>query len=364
MRSLFVMRSAAFLSSAISFGVLSLITGVIHLSPSRKGSIRGSQRELDASQLSSIVPKEALEYNPNECLKDWVSLKGAMILAAVLNPNATPDFTLCPGQLFLLDTIEGEVLKPIDVQRSDSVFRCGADGKQENNCLIVGGYGHFKLVDRVKNAKFMGITFSDARLSSILAVGESSASAEFIDCAWVNHQGEAAILLYNDKDVPITSESKIVNLVEPREKSMSVSCTGCLFSKNNFINSTIVNLAGYISLTDSVFAENNVLGGVIMSKFTSTVSIEDSCFLSNKSILAGTVVVEEGSKVELNQNTFGDGNKIEFGYCEEVFYEKGDSCVGGKRPQCVGLCGYFTSSSGCSVDLGKIDALSELIEQM
>ena len=376
----FLMSRFKFLARAIAFLVVfSFVTGeAINVATSghnvvrRERSIRGSQRQLVSGAPSGapipIPIRPRIEYSPNECLKDWISLKSAMILAAVLNPGLPPEFTLCPGQLFLLDSLESggsSALQPIDVQNSNSVFRCGDDGKLENNCLIVGGYAHFKMIGSVKDVKFQGITFSGARLSSILAAGESDAVVEFVDCAWIDNNGDSAVLIYNEeKGVPITSKTNVVDLVEPRAKSMTVYCSGCLFTKNNMNNSTVVNLSGEFILNDSVFAENNVLGGVIISRFDSTLSIEDSCFLRNKAELAGIVVVDERSTAELNKNTYGDENEIGYGTCEEVFYEIGDSCVGGSNPKCVGLCGFFTASNGCSVNLLKLDALSDLIEDM
>ena len=376
----FLMSRFKFLARAIAFLVVfSFVTGeAINVATSghnvvrRERSIRGSQRQLVSGAPSGapipIPIRPRIEYSPNECLKDWISLKSAMILAAVLNPGSPPEFTLCPGQLFLLDSLESggsSALQPIDVQNSNSVFRCGDDGKLENNCLIVGGYAHFKMIGSVKDVKFQGITFSGARLSSILAAGESDAVVEFVDCAWIDNNGDSAVLIYNEeKGVPITSKTNVVDLVEPRAKSMTVYCSGCLFTKNNMNNSTVVNLSGEFILNDSVFAENNVLGGVIISRFDSTLSIEDSCFLRNKAELAGIVVVDERSTAELNKNTYGDENEIGYGTCEEVFYEIGDSCVGGSNPKCVGLCGFFTASNGCSVNLLKLDALSDLIEDM
>ncbi len=314
-----------------------------------------------------IAPKP-LDYNPDECLKDWTSLKSAMILSAVLTPNLPPEFTLCPGRIFLLDDTSGggaSFLQPIEVQKSNSVFRCGDDGKQENNCLVVGGYAHFKMVGSVQGVSFIGLTFTGARLASILATGESDAEAKFVDCAWVDNKGAAAILVYNEeKGVPISIETNVENLVEPRAQSMTVSCDGCLFSKNNLKNSTVVNLSGEISLQASVFAENEVLGGAIITRFESSLIVENSCFIRNKAKLAGIVVVNERSKVKSNKNTYGYENEIEYGSCKEVFYEVGGSCVGGANPTCVGLCGFFTSSGGCPIALGRIKTLDGLLEEI
>jgi hypothetical protein len=152
-------------------------------------------------------------------------------------------------------------------------------------------------------------------------------------------------------------------LVQPREKSMTVSCIGCIFSRNILANSTVVNLGGVVKFEKSVFIANDVLGGVIMNKFESTLVLDGSCFLKNEMRLAGTVIVEENSTVELNKDTYGEMNAIGYGTCKEVLYEVGDSCVGGANPKCVGLCGYFTADT-CQVDLEQISSIHNLIDDL
>jgi len=307
-----------------------------------------------------------IRFDPDECLSDWTAIKSAIVLSAVLNPGSAHDFTLCSDTVFLLESLTSDQsqLQPIDIKVDNAVFRCGNDGEIDNNCLIVGGYAHFRMIESIKDVSFVGITFSGASLSSILATGEADASVEFVNCAWIGNSGVAAILIYNeDKGVPITASTTIEELVEPRAKSMTVSCIGCVFSRNDLYNSTVVNLGGTAELTKSVFIANKVWGGVIINKFGSNLVMDGSCFFKNDAQLAGTIVVEENSVVELNKDTYGELNTIGHGTCEEVFYEVGDSCIGGANPKCVGLCGYFTADT-CQVDIESISSLSDLIDDL
>eukprot|EP00979_Chaetoceros_neogracilis_P013908 scaffold4160_cov258-Chaetoceros_neogracile.AAC.14 len=307
-----------------------------------------------------------IQFDPDECLADWVSIKAAIVLSAVLNPGSAHDFILCPNTAFLLESLQSDTapLRPIDINVQNAVLRCGSDGSLDNNCLIIGGYAHFRMIESVRDVSFIGLTFSGASLSSILASGEADASVEFVNCAWIDNGGKASILVYNEaKGIPISSSTKMEELVQPREKSMTVSCRGCIFSRNILANSTVVNLGGVVKFEKSVFIANDVLGGVIMNKFESTLVLDGSCFLKNEMRLAGTVIVEENSTVELNKDTYGEMNAIGYGTCKEVLYEVGDSCVGGANPKCVGLCGYFTADT-CQVDLEQISSIHNLIDDL
>ena len=355
---------------AVATAILSFSTTVIYGSSNAShDNLRRKKRERH-DQSRELIPKidetKNLQFNSDECLKEWTALKSAIILSTVLNPGSAHDFTLCPGKVFLLDSMDSDGdLKPIDIKTTNSVFRCGDDGNPENNCLIVGGYAHFKMVGTVKDVTFLGITFSGARLSSILAAGEADAAVQFVNCAWIDNYGYSAILVYNEKEgVPITPETMISDLVEPRKRSMKVECEGCIFSRNNLKNSSITNLSGEVYVNRSVFVDDKTLGGVIISKFESTLFIEDSCFLKNVAQLAGIVVVDERGTVEMNKNTFGDKNQIASGSCDEIWYETEDSCIGGSNPKCVGLCGPFTSTAGCSVNLKKVEAIADIIEDL
>ena len=104
-----------------------------------------------------------------DCLADWTSIKSAIILSSVLSPDDPPDFVLCPDTVILLQIDETTQMEPVDIKIDNAKFKCGENGKQEDKCLIVGGYAHFRLIGNVKGVTFQGITFSGSSMASILA---------------------------------------------------------------------------------------------------------------------------------------------------------------------------------------------------
>lgn len=131
----------------------------------------------------SPLPPKPECFDNTDLLFDFISAK---------EPFTAEDFVLCPNQVYELGVLLGpDNTCCLDGQapfaaRSNSRVLCGADGKLENNCTIVGGQfqvivSFFTFLETTNNAVFQGITFERSAFASLLL--ENDGDIRFIDCA-------------------------------------------------------------------------------------------------------------------------------------------------------------------------------------
>ncbi len=298
---------------------------------------------------SSILPSNKLRSRSttvSECFTDWKFLAVAVRTSHALEEESGT-FYICPNTIM---TVE----RPIEIASDGYEFVCGGGQNTEpgRNCVIRGGWSHFKIVGSVNKIYFRNLSFTDATTASIIAAGEEEASVDFVECVWSSNTGKAAILIYNEaKGVPITDQVSISDLVESREPSMTVRCMKCIFASNQQLeHGTILSMGGSVSFKRSLFVGNLVNVGLISSKFKGSVAISDSCFLLNQALLPGIVRVDYGGLLTANKDTYGFNNTSRFGSCEQIFLEVGESCTDNTNVKCVGICADFTSQD-CQLDL-------------
>ena len=133
------------------------------------------------SSSSCALPSSDFFLGKEDCFKDWEELSLAISVA-----SEGGRFVICPNTTFdlNLDLFRGTVLPAIEVDVSGVILQCGLDGFFDNSCTINGGRYHFLVSKMAKNVVFKGILMQKASHVSILAIGNSFASAMFIDCQW------------------------------------------------------------------------------------------------------------------------------------------------------------------------------------
>lgn len=100
--------------------------------------------------------------------------------------------------------------------RPNVIYQCGLDGSRSNNCTITGGdfavtsfYGVFDgIQETVENSVLQGLTFVGQHLFS--AVLEAAGDITFIDCAFMNQENVAPVLIQWNGEGP--EESTVRNL--------------------------------------------------------------------------------------------------------------------------------------------------------
>lgn len=151
------------------------------------------------------------------------------ILEAQLSDQPTPEaYILCPGTKIQIGTFRNPALDdyaivrgdyPITAIRENVTIQCGIDGKQENNCILHGGFMQVLTIqtiplpedqeeklffDPIDNFEIRGITFTGILENTGPFKGQSVALSQpgknirFKDCLWVDIAVEALISVHRN----------------------------------------------------------------------------------------------------------------------------------------------------------------------
>ncbi len=313
----------------------------------------GRFRSRNIDSIDNVDPLK-LKRMTSECFTEWRYLAVAVMTSHTLQePDEAKQFYICPNSIMNVES-------PIEIPSDGYQFHCGtgtsstsSSSKKNKNCVIRGGWAHFKIVSNVKNIYFHNLSFTESTVASIIAAGEKDSSVDFDNCIWSSNEGKVAILIYNEaKGIPITENVQIQDLPESREPSMNVYFSKCIFAKNRQLEfGTILNFGGKLSLTQTLFAGNVMNEGLISSKYHGILALSDSCYIINRGLLPGIIRVDDGGLLTANKDTYGQDNTSRFGSCNQIFLEVGPSCVGNNGVKCIGICADFTKESSCSIDL-------------
>ena len=255
---------------------------------------------------NSDMPSLSLRPSSNGCFTKWDALSAAVGSASSSGEGET--FIICPNTVMNVDFFSDEEITPIIVGAGGIVIQCGSDGIADNNCLIFGGQSHFSIVESAAQVEFRGLKFVGATGNSINALGNSSASATFYECTFSRGQGTAVIFLYGGSlEYSLDDDSA---LLEKQGEAMSLQIVNCTFSDNDVDMAPVVNVGGTVTVELTVFRSNDGEVGAIIVLASGSLSVSDSCFLSNTATVgAGAILLEVNSTLVVAEGNFGRGNK-------------------------------------------------------
>jgi len=274
------------------------------------------------------------------CFSDWEKL-----LAAVNSAATGETFIICPNTLFDLANYEESVTAVI--RTSNTVIQCGYNGSKEGGCVISGGSDIFNVSGSPTDVKIMGLVMYRSTGVAVNAGGGPNASIAFIDCEWVEHVGEAAVLVNNTalQDGVVHSETFSDNayfslssnpLLSQTRLSMMVTFERCSFRDVSVTAASVSVIGGTVVFGGTNFYGNVAEMSVIGVFHGGHATISDSCFVNNKGVRSGSVLISAGSVLE-EQNNFGFNNTNLNGACGDVFLA--ESCSSDNN--CIGSCSSF-----------------------
>lgn len=207
-------------------------------------------------------------------------------------------------------TEDSQILPYTVIQISDKsniTIQCGTTGTSDQNCTIRTGESHFWLQGKVTQIKFLGITFQQARQTSILAYASFGSDASFIDCAWDSNEGDygAAINIWHELD-PIRMEINLYN---------------CLFS-NNTSNATVIYNEGGSLFVDYCNFYGNDYGAVLVEE-GGMISVTFSCFIDNI-FLYPAIYIDDDASLYFEAGNYGRHDSLSSGEvvnCTDIFWK-------------------------------------------
>ena len=120
-------------------------------------------------------------FHMNEgCYSNWNGLSKALHLSSVSCNGGT--YTICPGTVMILPEYLEHTAAPLSILASNTVVKCGENGKLENACIIFGGEKQIEILGSPTNVRIIGLTFMASTVTSILASGASDAKVTFENC--------------------------------------------------------------------------------------------------------------------------------------------------------------------------------------
>jgi hypothetical protein len=121
----------------------------------------------------------------------------------VLCPNTEFDFSVkvpsFDDDIFQIPTSNSE-LDPILIEASNTKIICGNDGNNDDACILRKGSFHILIVGAAKKVTITGLTFREAKNTSILYSGRGG-EVTFNNCKWDKNRGNAAILAVGEISV-------------------------------------------------------------------------------------------------------------------------------------------------------------------
>eukprot|EP00980_Cylindrotheca_fusiformis_P011279 scaffold2597_cov116-Cylindrotheca_fusiformis.AAC.7 len=178
------------------------------------------------SAAPSLSPSEAPSPAPSEtpeCIED-LSLVYDMELN-IQDTSIRRKYWLCPDTEFNMGYLDdnGGIVdgQSYIMLRPNVIYQCGMDGSRSNNCTINGGdfaltsfYGVFDgIQETVDNAIIQGLTFSNQRFFA--AVLEVAGDVTFVDCAFINQENVAPVLIQWNGEGPSESTSRNLRSTDP-----------------------------------------------------------------------------------------------------------------------------------------------------
>jgi hypothetical protein len=149
---------------------------------------------------------------------------------------------------------------------------------------------------------------------------------------------------------PYYGQRNIEQLQPPSDASMSVNFDSCFFEENSFSYAAVANVGGDVYLNRVVFKDNQRSRvGVVGVAHEGSVGISFCCFIDNKSLLDGVILVDKSSNVTRNSGNFGNDNDSLLGGCDALFQDSGNCTLNG---DCRGTCQPFEGDTcGTIIDV-------------
>uniref|UniRef100_A0A7S4I4S8 Uncharacterized protein n=1 Tax=Odontella aurita TaxID=265563 RepID=A0A7S4I4S8_9STRA len=291
----------------------------------------------------------------DSCLSNWQALSSAVTKAN--GDSVGKSFIICQNTTLNADS-QGEG-GPIDITLDDTAIWCGKEGSLDGNCVVQGGWSHFRLYGSPKGVHFSGLTMRDSIGPSIIAGGSADAKVTFTDCLWMGNTGEATVLVYNDLGGAAYSRDTQIKdiLMMQVAQAMAVDFQSCVFEANS-VSFASVSLLNSISVNifESLFLGNSGVVGAVSVLFGTSVEINKSCFISNTGYFPGSIFVDHNSDLASNKENYGEDNVITStedisvvngtaGVCENIFLEGNSSCIISQNATCKGDCAGFKADT-------------------
>jgi hypothetical protein len=260
------------------------------------------------------------------CYSKWNDLH-----YAVSSSSKGQNFSICEGAK--LDVAN---YLPIVINKTNTFIKCGVLGTANAGCAIKGGIVQFQISGNVQNIQFSGITFTNASIAFIKAMGGRKAKAHIFDCTFQNmKQGQAALMIL-PPDSPKTVDAYNVSLEDYNDtstQSMTVEVLNCRFLKNDVDLAPVVNVYGKALISNCEFRQNKGYVGAIGQWFGGTISLSKSCLINNSGQIAGAVLAE-GDNFYQEEN-FGSGNIGANVNCSDWYQTKSIDSNMSKSGKCV-----------------------------
>eukprot|EP00543_Licmophora_paradoxa_P008914 CAMPEP_0202457726 /NCGR_PEP_ID=MMETSP1360-20130828/14670_1 /ASSEMBLY_ACC=CAM_ASM_000848 /TAXON_ID=515479 /ORGANISM="Licmophora paradoxa, Strain CCMP2313" /LENGTH=508 /DNA_ID=CAMNT_0049077885 /DNA_START=38 /DNA_END=1564 /DNA_ORIENTATION=+ len=243
------------------------------------------------------------------------------------NLQTYKQYTFCENRVYEVGRLDysynllpGTGSPPIQL-RPNLHIKCGATGKRENNCMILGGdlqldgtsyFGGPAADLPLHNVTIEGFTFGVSSKNS--GWFSKMGNITFIDCEWREHQ-EAVSPIYLDYFNASDTESRLeVNFID------------CTFKDNVYFGEgavpAIVSATGEQSTlhferctftgNDFIFNNTNFLRNSFLIETSGDISLDRNCFLDN--LIGVSPVVAYASNVNSTQNygAVSDGRRCNF----------------------------------------------------
>ena len=155
--------------------------------------------------------------------------------------------------------------------------------------------------------------------------------------------GLAAVMIYHADNVPIDATDSFASVATLRESSMTVNFEDCSFMDNRASLGSVANFNGVVSLVRTVFIGNEGESGAVSIQNNGRLSMLDSCFVGNRGIL-GIVILNQGSFVVQNENSFGEANINDDLTCNDGLRVVSDSFPCMNVDLCQWNCSVFNAT--------------------
>ena len=167
-------------------------------------SVSPSEMESSSPSRQFVVPTEnPTTFEPSNSIPPtgfacFSNTTEIFIRLSSSSPNEMKEYILCPNTIFEIGMVNGQNgMMPL-ITRSNTVYKCGSDGKSGNNCILFGGEIHVGnspefFEEPAFNVFFEGITFRNAENIGLVLRNEGSLA--FIDCIIEEMENTAPVFI-------------------------------------------------------------------------------------------------------------------------------------------------------------------------